>query len=125
IVQQWGGVHFSLDETLGVETDANRTPEEVFYNEGIIPDLEFAVANLPAQAAEPGRVYKAAAEALLARVQLTVGNWAEAERLAAKVISDYSFELVKPYFNLWDIQNEDNSEFIWTVQFTEDPLFNG
>src|SRR5690554_4066476 len=86
IVQQWGGVHFSLDETLGVETEANKTPEEVFYSEGIIPDLEFAIANLPAQAAEPGRVFKAAAEALLARVQLTVGNWAEAERLAAKVI---------------------------------------
>src|SRR5690606_40449342 len=32
IVQQWGGVHFSLEETQGVETEANRTPEEVFYN---------------------------------------------------------------------------------------------
>ena len=125
IVQQWGGVHFSLEETIGVETEANRTPEEVFYNEGIIPDLEFAIANLPEQATEPGRAFKGAAEALLARVQLTVENWTEAERLAAKVINDYSFELVRPYRDLWDIQNEDNSEFIWTVQFTEDPLFNG
>src|SRR5690554_4940028 len=110
IVQQWGGVHFSLEETIGVETEANRTPEEVFYNEGIIPDLEFAVANLPEQATEPGRAFKGAAEALLARVQLTVENWTEAERLAAKVINDYSFELVRPYRDLWDIQNEDNSE---------------
>jgi hypothetical protein len=125
IVQQWGGVHFTLEETQGVETEANRTTESVFYSEGIIPDLEFAAANLPPKAGEPGRIDKAAAEALLARVHLTVGNWAEAERLSAKVINDYSFQLVKPYSNLWDIDNENNSEFIWTVQFTEDPLFNG
>lgn len=125
IVQQWGGVHFSLEETQGVETEANRTPEEVFYNEGIIPDLQFAAQHLPVQASEAGRISKAAAEALLARVQLTVGNWSEAERLSAKVINDYAFQLVKPYGTLWDIDNENNSEFIWTVQFTEDPLLNG
>lgn len=125
IVQQWGGVHFSLEETQGVETEANRTPEEVFYNEGIIPDLQFAAQHLPVQASEAGRISKAAAEALLARVQLTVGNWSEAERLSAKIINDYTFQLVKPYGTLWDIDNENNSEFIWTVQFTEDPLLNG
>ena len=125
IVQQWGGVHFTLEETQGVETEANKTPEEVFYSAGIIPDLEFAVANLPVEAGERGRVSRAAAEALLARVQLTIGNWAEAERLSAKVISDYSYDLVQPYGHLWDINNENNTEFIWTVQFTEDPLFNG
>src|SRR5690606_25742900 len=125
IVQQWGGVHFSLEETQGVETEANRTPEEVFYNEGIIPDLQFAAQHLPVQASEAGRISKAAAEALLARVQLTVGNWSEAERLSAKVINDYAFQLVKPYGTLWDIDNENNSEFISTVQFTEDPLLNG
>lgn len=125
IAQQWGGVHFSLAETQGVETEANRTPEEVFYNEGIIPDLQFAAQHLPVQASEAGRISKAAAEALLARVQLTVGNWSEAERLSAKIINDYTFQLVKPYGTLWDIDNENNSEFIWTVQFTEDPLLNG
>lgn len=125
IVQQWGGVHFSLEETIGVETEANRTPEETFYREGIIPDLEYAVENLPAAASEYGRAYKAAAEALLARVHLTTGNWAEAERLSSKVITAYAFGLVRPYANLWDISNERNQEFIWTVQFTEDPLLNG
>lgn len=125
LVQQWGDVHFSLDETEGVETEANRTPVNTIYENGILPDLEFAVANLPESASEPGRVYKAAAEGLLARVQLTRGNWEEAERLAANVINNYSFDLVSPYGDLWDINNEDNSEFIWTVQFTDDPLFNG
>jgi starch-binding outer membrane protein, SusD/RagB family len=125
LVQQWGAVHFSLEETQGVETTANRTPETQIYNEGILPDLEFAVNNLPESTQDEGRVFKGAAEALLARVQLTIGNWQEAERLATNVINNYSFELVKPYINLWDINNEDNSEFIWTVQFTDDPLLNG
>lgn len=125
LVQQWGDVHFSLDETAGVETEANRTPVNTIYENGILPDLEFAVANLPESASEPGRAYKAAAEGLLARVQLTRGNWEEAERLAANVINNYSFDLVTPYGDLWDINNEDNSEFIWTVQFTDDPLLNG
>jgi len=125
LVQQWGDVHFSLDETAGVETEANRTPVNTIYENGILPDLEFAVANLPESASEPGRAHKAAAEGLLARVQLTLGNWEEAERLAANVINNYNFELVTPYIDLWDINNEDNSEFIWTVQFTDDPLLNG
>ncbi|MDN3689856.1 RagB/SusD family nutrient uptake outer membrane protein [Cyclobacterium jeungdonense] len=125
LVQQWGDVHFSLEETAGVQTEANRTPVSTIYDTGILPDLEFAVANLPVTASEPGRVYKAAAEGLLARVQLTLGNWEEAERLASNVIDNYNFELVKPYIDLWDINNEDNSEFVWTVQFTDDPLLNG
>lgn len=125
LVQQWGNVHFTLDETVGVETEANRTPVNTIYENGILPDFEFAVANLPANPSAPGRAYKAAAEGLLARVQLTLGNWEEAEQLAANVINNYDFELVTPYIDLWDINNEDNSEFIWTVQFTDDPLMNG
>lgn len=125
IVQQWGGVHFSLEETVGVETEANRTPEETFYSQGIIPDLEYAVNNLPENVSDYGRVHKAAAQALLARVHLTIGNWAEAEQLSSTVIDAYSYQLVKPYIELWDINNERNSEFIWTVQYSEDPLFTG
>jgi hypothetical protein len=87
--------------------------------------LEFAVTNLPITASEEGRAYKPAAEALLARVQLTIGNWAEAEELSANVINNYAFELVTPYAALWDINNQENSEIIWAVQFTDDPLFNG
>ena len=125
LVQQFGPVHFSLEETVGVETEANRTPVATIYNEGIVPDLEYAIDNLPVEAAEYGRVNKAAAEALLARVHLTIENWAEAETLANKVINDYNFELVTPYADLWDIENDANSEIVWAIQYTGDPLTNG
>src|SRR5690606_10498844 len=63
LVQQFGDIHFSLVEAVGVKTDANRTSPEVVYNEGILPDLEFAAANLPSSATDYGRAYKPAAEA--------------------------------------------------------------
>lgn len=125
LVQQFGAVHFTQQESVGIQTTANRTPVATIYEQGIVPDLQFAIANLPAKAANYGRVTKAASEALLARVQLTRGNWAEAETLASNVIKNYSFQLVKPYVNLWDINNDQNAEVIWSVQFTADQLTNG
>lgn len=125
LVQQYGDVHFSLEETIGVETTANRTPAATIYQEGIVPDLQFAVNNLPNTTGEYGRATKPAAEALMARVQLTLGNWAEAESHAAKVINQYGYQLVKPYGALWDIDNQVNSEVIWAVQFTNNPVTNG
>lgn len=125
LVQQFGNIHFTLEETIGVQTEANKTAPEIVYSEGIVPDLQYAAANLPTTASEYGRADKAAAEALLARVHLTIGNWAEAEAFATNVINDYGFELVTPYAELWDIENEVNSEIVWAVQFSEDPLLNG
>ncbi len=124
LVQQFGPVHFTLEETVGVETEANRTEVATIYAEGIVPDLEYAVENLPVEASEYGRINKPAAEALLARVHLTLGNWAEAEALASNVINAYSFDLVTPYADLWDIENDVNSEIIWSIQYTGDPLTN-
>ncbi len=112
LVQQYGDVHFTLEETVGVESEAYRTPIAQIYEEGIVPDLQFAIDNLPPTTEEWGRVTKPAAEALLARVQLSLGNWSLAEKHAANVINNYDFALVKPYKDLWDINNQVNSEVI-------------
>ncbi|CAN5445036.1 hypothetical protein BH23BAC1_BH23BAC1_06310 [soil metagenome] len=125
LVQTRGDVHFTLEATEAVETEANRTPASQIYSEGIIPDLEFAIANLPAEQRDYGRVSKPAAEAILARVQLVLGNWAEAERLAKSVINNYDFNLVTPWREIWNQDNELNEEVIWSVQYTADPYTNG
>jgi hypothetical protein len=125
LVQQFGDVHFTLEETIGVETEAFRTPVNTIYEEGIIPDLEYAVANLPVDAKDYGRATKGAAEALLARVQLVRGNWSRAQTHAENVINNYSYDLVRPYADLWKIENDVNSEIIWSVQYTNNPLTNG
>ncbi|MEL7160046.1 MAG: RagB/SusD family nutrient uptake outer membrane protein, partial [Bacteroidota bacterium] len=53
LVRQYGAVHYSDEETVGVETEANRTPVPELYAR-IIEDMEFAAENLPGQQSERG-----------------------------------------------------------------------
>lgn len=127
LVQMWGDVHFTLEETIGAETEAYHTPVSTIYAEGIVPDLMNAIANLPDPSTASvayGRANKAMAEALLARVQLTLGNWPEAEQLANNVMDNYNFAL-EDLDKLWDLENQRNPETIWSVQYSSDPLVNG
>lgn len=117
IVETWGGVHFSLEETVGVQTEANRTPVETFY-EQIFEDLDFAVANLPEMTSDYGRVTKPAAEAFLARMHLTRGNDQQALELANGVIDNYSFALEPNYADLWSMDNLENAEIVWAVNYS-------
>lgn len=125
LVRFFGDIHLSLEETVGVEISANRTPASQIYSEAIIPDLEFAIENLPAVQTEYGRATKPAAEFLLAQAYLTRsyqqyggGNadLQEAIRLISNVIDNYNFSLLPDYASLWDINNERNTEVIFAVQ---------
>ncbi|MDH3243681.1 MAG: RagB/SusD family nutrient uptake outer membrane protein, partial [Saprospiraceae bacterium] len=65
LTSHYGDVHLTLEETEGVEIDANRTSVAEIYNQAIIPDLEFAINNLPEEQPDFGRATKPAAEFLL------------------------------------------------------------
>lgn len=98
------------------------TEAEVFTQ--IINDLDFAIANLPVNAAN-GRVTKNAATALKARVQLYREQWVDAEALATTVISQFSTLpdgglLSSANFpNLWLVKNQ-KPESIWELQYFSD-----
>jgi starch-binding outer membrane protein, SusD/RagB family len=138
LVEQFGDVHFTLEYTQGVETEANRTSEETIYNEVILPDLEYAVANLPAEASDYGRINKGIAEAFYAKVQLTLGwkkeiysysgsnaeNWQKALTLSQNVINNYTYELLDNFEDVFDFFNQENSEVVWPIQYGMDPLLN-
>src|SRR5690606_690926 len=109
IVEAWGGVHLSTERTKTAQPTANRNSVEEFYAL-IKEDLNFAVANLPYPASEKGRVSKAGAEAFLARVHLTRGEYSEAQTLAEKVIDSYDFQLMENYDDLWDMTHVENSQ---------------
>ena len=51
-------------------------------------------------------------------------NWDEAERLAKNVINDSDFDLVRPWGQIWNQDNELNEEVVWSVQYTSDPFTN-
>lgn len=123
IVETWGNVHFSLEPTSDVVTTANRTPVDTFYAQ-IFRDLEFAVANLATTTTDYGRATKPAAEAFLTRIYLTRGKNQEAADLAQKVISSYGFTLLPNYADLWKMDNLQNKEIIWAVNYMKNLVFN-
>ena len=46
----------SLEPTVGVQTEANRTAVAQILDEAIYPDLRYAVENLPTQQTDYGRI---------------------------------------------------------------------
>lgn len=143
LVQLWGPVHLTLEETVGVETEARRDSESDIYN-AIIQDLEDAIAVLPETASQFGRITKTAAKHGLALVYLTrayqsFGNGAadfgEAADLAVDVINNSDRALMDDFtliYNSYDgagglvhsQESEQNQEVIWSIQYDEDMLLN-
>lgn len=123
IVETWGGVHFTVTETTGVETTANRTPVDTFYAQ-IFRDLDVAVANLPRTTGDYGRVTKGAAMAFLARMCLTRGQNDRAAALADSVINNYGYALQAKYADLWRMDNLQNKEIVWAVNYMKNLVFN-
>ncbi|MVT08606.1 RagB/SusD family nutrient uptake outer membrane protein [Chitinophaga tropicalis] len=123
IVETWGGVHFTTQPTEGVVTTANRTPVDTFYAQ-IFRDLEVAVTNLPATTGDYGRVTKPAAQAFLARICLTRGLNQRAAVLADSVINNYSFALESNYARLWSMDNLQNKEVVWAVNYMKNLVFD-
>jgi len=124
LVMHFGPVHLTLEETIGVETAANRTPEEEIF-EVILEDLEFAARNLPVTQDQWGRATREAARHMLAKVHLVLGNWEQAETYARAVIDSGTHALLDDFRDLWDHDNEQNAEVIWSVQYTQDLTANG
>ena len=76
IVRYWGDAVLITEPITDVwATQLPRTSLKTIYDKVIIPDLEFAVANLPAGRTAIGRVTQDAARAILADVYMTVAGY--------------------------------------------------
>jgi len=76
IVRYWGDAILVKEPITDVwATEMPRTSLKKIYDEVIIPDLEFAVANLPAGRSTIGRVTQDVARAILADVYMTVAGY--------------------------------------------------
>jgi len=133
LFMQWGGVDLRLTETLTPTKDTKRASDAEMYT-AIINDLNDAVANLEAKghSSDYGRATKASAEALLAKVYLTkaysaqkaADDFTKAAALCNNVIKNYGFKLLDDYAQVHDENNQQNSEVVFAVQYTSDPLTN-
>lgn len=123
IVETWGDVHFTTEETNGIVATANRTPVDKFYAL-IFEDLKFAVANLPVTQAQYGRATKGAAQAFLARMYLTRGMNKEALEMAQAVINSNTYKLEANYADLWKMTNLKNKEVIYAIDYSTNLAIN-
>lgn len=117
IVETWGGVHFTTQPAVGIETTANRKPVDTFYKQ-IFEDLQFAIKNLPDKTSDYGRATIPVAKAFLARMYLTRGMNEQAIAMANDVIKNYGYTLLAKFGDLWNMANIKNKEVIWAIDYS-------
>ena len=127
----WGNVIISEDPNVLIENpivNTNPTSDVFLF---AIRDLEFAAKYLPEKASDAGRVNKYSAFALLSRVYLTYAGYSDdpnsgtrnqdyldlAKKAAWKVISESDFKLMDNYADLFKIENNNNSESVFALQW--------
>jgi len=121
LVRMFGGVPLVLKVPTGPQDPDTsfyrRSSASDIYNKAIIPDLQFAIANLPLKSAtDAGRATKGAAETLLAKVDMYLKNWQEADSLTQDVISSGQYQLVPDYSVLWRQAGDNSAESVFEVE---------
>jgi starch-binding outer membrane protein, SusD/RagB family len=138
LTQTWGDVHLQLEPSAGATRVANRTPVSQIYADAMVPDLEFAIANLPQTQPQFGRATRGAAQTLLAEVLLrraAPGDFDRVVQLTTDVINSGVYRLNPTFYGVFCgnavpeacehvVANKQNPEFIFSVQFTADPSTN-
>lgn len=115
-----------LVKTITTDLEIQLSPVADIYAL-IVEDLQFAKENLPPSwAGEPGKPNSWTAKSLLAQVYLTMGGWplkdeskyALAAAEAKDVIDNGPYVLLDNFADLWLMKNDNNNEFIWSIQMT-------
>lgn len=133
LTQLFGGVDLRLTETIAPTKDVKRSTVVAQYAQ-IIKDLSEAIPDLEAKAksADYGRATRPVAEHLLGKVYLTKAtslakagdDYAKAIANLKSVIANYGISLLPNFADVHRQGNEMNSEVIWSIQYTRDPLTN-
>lgn len=99
-----------------------RVPKADVYAR-IVGDLTDAIEGLPVEheAVNLGRVTKGAAQTLLAKVNLYLGNYSEAAALTDQVIASGAYSLMNDYWGMFRIANENSVESVFEIQCPYDP----
>ena len=114
----FGNVPIYKNFVTSVDGSRPRSPQREAYDL-VISDLKAAEAALPTtyNAANQGRVTKAAAQTLLARTYLQLGDYASARTELQKVVASGLYRLVDNYTDLTNEEAEFNPESILEVVF--------
>ncbi|MEL6652452.1 MAG: RagB/SusD family nutrient uptake outer membrane protein [Bacteroidota bacterium] len=121
LVHTYGGgvLHMQVAETNEDLHKPFSSIEEI-TNTAIIPDLEYARANLPElwEGKNLGRATWGAATSLLGKVYLYQENWTQAASLFKEVIDSDIYRLMPDIMDNFSHENEFNAESIFEVAFS-------
>jgi hypothetical protein len=134
LVQDFGDVPLMLSFVDSPTTDITRAPAADVYTQ-IIKDLNEALATIADKPAQPGRVTRATALHLLAKVYLTRAtssakqgdDYANAAKYAKELIdnqSRYGLGLEADPATVFAEGNENGKEVLFNAQFNADPTFS-
>ena len=115
LVRIFGDVPLVVTETIDpFESFGNgRDASSAIYSQ-IVSDLTAAASGLPASQSVVGKATSGAANALLGKVQLTLGNYSEAITALGDVTG---YSIVGNNADLFGESNENNAESIFEVQY--------
>src|SRR5690606_2422202 len=109
LVRFFGAIPITLSPITSVKEAYAlvREPEEKIYADVILPDLEHAVSVLPVtySANQLGRATKGAAQALLAKVYLTIGDPNAALPLLQAIKASSVYRLMDEYSEVFSTEN--------------------
>ena len=118
LVRLWGGVPLVLSTNINDTQSLPRSSETEIYDQ-IVSDLTDAIASLPKTQNLVGRVTKATAQGMLAKVYASMPtiDYTKVLQYCNDVLADTQYSLVADYANLFDGSHENTSESLFEIQF--------
>ena len=119
LVKFFGDVPLIIDKRIGIDeaTQIERSPKSEVYAQ-IETDLKYAAGILDPIATVQGRATKGAALSLLGKVYLYQNKYADAAATFDEVIASNAYSLVANYGDLFQVNNENSSESVFSVQYS-------
>ena len=119
LVKFFGDVPLIIDKRIGIDeaTQIERSPKSEVYAQ-IEADLQYAAGILDPIATVQGRATKGAALSLLGKVYLYQNKYANAAATFDQVIASNAYSLVANYGDLFQVNNENSSESVFSVQYS-------
>ena len=121
LVRWFGDLPLVIKPLTPDEFAQDRQPADAVYTQ-IIQDLQEALSALPEKSQykpeDLGRATKGAARGMLARVYLTRGDFANAEKYALEVISSGQYSLYPNFAGIFLPEGENSSESVFEAQAT-------